>query len=204
MTRPHDAIAYAREAAGAPEGADPDPASDDATLVAACVAGRRRAFDVLVERHQRAVYQVCARFAGNHADASDLAQETFVRAYRALAGFKGDAAFGTWLYRIAVNVGLNHVSSRRAPNEPLDAADTPDTRSERADALVLRAQRERAVRAAIARLPARQRATIVLRVYRQLPHQEIARILGSSVGTVKANLFHALGNLKRFLRDDGL
>jgi RNA polymerase sigma-70 factor (ECF subfamily) len=184
-----------------------DPDADDGALAAACVAGARDAFDVLVRRHQRAVYQVCYRFAGNHADASDLAQEAFVRAYRALPRFKGDAALGTWLHRIAVNVGLNHVAARRSradrtSDEPVDRHDAVDLRAERPDAPVEREQHARAVRAAIAKLPKKQRATVVLRVYRELPHEEIARILGSSVGTVKANFFHALGNLRRLLRDE--
>jgi len=178
--------------------------ADDAALVSACVAGHRAAFDVIVERHQRAVYQICYRFAGNHADASDLAQDAFVRAYRALPGFKGDAALGTWLHRIAVNVGLNHVAKRKAPVEPLETTEHVDAGAERPDAKVMRAQRERAVRAAIARLPPKQRATLLLRVYRDLPHDEIARILGSSVGSVKANFFHALNNLRRLLRDEPL
>src|SRR5689334_25362872 len=85
-------------------GADAAPlpvAADDATLVEACRSGRRDAFDVIVERHQRQVYQLCYRFAGNHEDASDLAQDVFIRAYRGLHSFKGQSAFNTWLYRIA-------------------------------------------------------------------------------------------------------
>src|SRR5215203_626882 len=81
----------------------------DAELVDACLAGRQDAFDTLVERHQRHVYQLCYRFVGNHEDASDLAQDAFVRAYRGLHRFKGQASLGTWLYRIAVNVSLNKV-----------------------------------------------------------------------------------------------
>src|SRR6188508_665613 len=73
---------------------------DDAALVAASVAGERGAFDVIVERHRRAVYQVCYRFVNNHEDASDLAQDAFVRAWRGLKSFKGQSALSTWLYRI--------------------------------------------------------------------------------------------------------
>src|SRR5262245_17547019 len=86
--------------------------ADDQALVEACLAGRREAFDVVVRRHQRQVYQVCYRFVGNHEDASDLAQDVFVRAYRGLRGFKAQSAFSTWLYRIAVNVCLNRVTAR--------------------------------------------------------------------------------------------
>src|SRR5437763_15415738 len=83
----------------------------DAELVASCLAGQREAFDVLVERHQRHVYQLCYRFVGNHEDASDLAQDVFIRAYRGLRNFKGEASLGTWPYRIGVNVCLNRVSA---------------------------------------------------------------------------------------------
>src|SRR5262245_44084360 len=71
-------------------------------LVAACLAGRREAFDVIVERHRRAVYLLCYRFVGNHEDASDLSQDVFLRAYRGLKNFKGESALGTWLHRIGV------------------------------------------------------------------------------------------------------
>ena len=88
---------------------------DDRRLVEACLGGRVEAFDVIVERHQRAVYQLCFRFVRRHEDAADLTQEVFLRAYRGLRRFRGDATLTTWLYRIGVNVCLNHVSARRAP-----------------------------------------------------------------------------------------
>jgi RNA polymerase sigma-70 factor (ECF subfamily) len=174
-------------------------AADDRTLVKVCLDGRRDAFDVIVERHQRQVYQLCYRFAGNHEDASDLAQDVFIRAFRGLHSFKGQAAFSTWLYRIAVNVCLNRVGVPARKWISLDAADQPDVREERADARILRTERAAAVRAAIARLPKKQRAALILRVYHDLPHDQIAAIVGSSVGAVKANFFHALANLKKLL-----
>ena len=82
------------------------PAVADEELVRACVAGDRAAFDLLVTRHQRQVYRLCYRFVGNHEDAAELAQDAFVRAYRALPKFEQTAAFTTWLHRIAVNVVL--------------------------------------------------------------------------------------------------
>jgi RNA polymerase sigma-70 factor (ECF subfamily) len=181
-----------------------DPAWADAdyhALVQACLAGAPGAFDVLVERHRRNVYQLCYRFVGNHEDASDLAQDVFLRAYRALDGFKGQSAVGTWLYRIAVNLCLNRVSVKTPATEPLQAREHADPRGESADATLLRSERAAEIRSAIARLPKKQRAAVVLRVYHDLPHDQIARILGSSVGAVKANFFHALGNLRRLLED---
>src|SRR5688572_12592287 len=76
--------------------------ADDGALVEAFVAGRTEAFDLIVERHRRHVYQVCYRFAGNHEDASDLAQDVFIRAFKGLQRFKGQSSLGTWLYRVAV------------------------------------------------------------------------------------------------------
>jgi len=175
-----------------------DSRSDD-ELVGACLDGRRDAFDRIVARHQKSVYQICFRFAGNHADASDLSQETFLRAWRGLGGFKRQAALGTWLHRIAVNVSLNRVSSRPPAAERVDNLRLPDDRIETPADGAIRGQQAAAVRRAIAALPDRQRATVILRVYHELPHHEIAAILGSSVGSVKANFFHALRNLRRLL-----
>ncbi len=176
-------------------------ALDDRALVAAAVAGDRPAFDVLVRRHQRTVYGVCYRFAGDHADASDLAQDAFVRAYRGLARFKGDAAFSTWLYRIAVNVCLSRAAAKTPAFDPIEPLELADVRSDRPDDQLRRAQDAARVKAAIARLPEKQRMTVILRVYHELPHEAIARTLGSTVGTVKANFFHALQNLRKLLEE---
>jgi RNA polymerase sigma-70 factor (ECF subfamily) len=177
-----------------------DADADDAQLVRLAQAGSREAFDVIVRRHQRQLYQLCYRFVGSHEDAADLAQDAFVRAYRAIQSFKGQSAFSTWLYRIGVNVCLNRKALKSPRFEPLHAVE-PVARSEHADVALLRGERAARVRAAIARLPPRQRATLILRTYQDLPHDEIARILGSSVGAVKANFFHALANLKKLLSE---
>lgn len=176
---------------------------DDAALIAASMAGRRDAFDAIVERHRRTVYQVCYRFVGNHEDASDLSQESFVRAWRGLKTFKGQSALSTWLYRIAVNVCLNRVSVKTPPTDPIESTDHfEDTRVEGAQAALLREERAATVRKAIASLPKKQRATLILRTYHDLSHQQVADILGSSVGATKANFFHALANLKKLLGNE--
>ena len=172
---------------------------DERELVAACLAGRRDAFDVIVERHQRTVYQLCYRFVGNHEDASDLSQEVFLRAYRGLHRFRGHSSLRTWRYRIGVNVCLNRAGVKKPVTEPIDARQHPDNRGDDAATRLLRAERAAEVRAAVARLPRKQRAALILRVYHELSHQEIAGVLGSSVGAVKANFFHALGNLRKLL-----
>jgi RNA polymerase sigma-70 factor, ECF subfamily len=168
-------------------------------LVAACLAGRAGAFDVIVERHRRPVYQLCYRFVNNHEDASDLSQDVFIRAFRGLKNFKGHSSLATWLYRIAVNVCLNRVNVKQHVSEPIDDRHDLDDGSESAAERVLRAERAAQVRRAVARLPQKQRAALVLRIYQDLSHQEIAAILGSTVGAVKANVFHALQNLKKSL-----
>ena len=175
---------------------------DDAALVRAFQAGQREAFDVIVERHRRTVYLLCHRFAPRHEDAADLAQDVFVRAFKGLARFKGDAALSTWLHRIAVNAGLNRVAVKRPLEAPLEAAMNVDIDTRAVDPLdeVLRGERAERVRRAIAELPPKQRATLVLRVYHEYSHEEIAATLGGSVGGAKANLFHALGSLRRRLK----
>jgi RNA polymerase sigma-70 factor (ECF subfamily) len=171
------------------------PRAEDREAIEACQRGDREAFDRLVERYQRDVYRLCYRYVNNHHDANDLAQESFLKAYRAIGRFRGDSAFSTWLYRIAVNTCLNFRALRKLPSEPLedDVADVRRGVSDRMEQDELSEQ----VREAVSRLPEKQRATLILKIYHDLTHEEVAQILGSSVGTVKANLFHALGNLRK-------
>ncbi|MBM3772606.1 MAG: sigma-70 family RNA polymerase sigma factor [Acidimicrobiia bacterium] len=171
----------------------------DAELVRACLDGRPDAFDVIVERHQRTVYRLCYRFVSNREDASDLSQEVFLRAFRALHRFRGDATLGTWLHRIAVNACLTRVSAQAPATEPINADRHIDEREEPAAEQLVRAERAERVRDALAQLPEKQRAALILRVYEEMTHREIAITLGTSVGAAKANVFHALRNLKRLL-----
>jgi len=170
---------------------------DDREAIEACQRGDREAFDRLVQRYQRDVYRLCYRYLNNHEDADDVAQEVFLRAYRAIGRFRGESAFSTWLYRIAVNACLNF----RAARKPASAEFPEGIVDPRpgAQSTVERDERSRRVRDAVSRLPEKQRATVILKVYHDLTHEEVAGILGSTVGTVKANLFHALGNLKKTL-----
>ncbi len=179
-----------------------DPSFGDlseADLVSACLRDQNGAFDVIVERHRRAVYQLCYRFVGNHEDASDLAQDVFLRAFRGLRNFGGRSSLATWLYRIAVNVSLNRVGAKKPQSEPIDARQHVDTRTESPSERLIGAERDARVRAAIAQLPRKQRVALILRMYHEMSHQEIADMVGSSVGAVKANVFHALQNLKKRL-----
>ena len=177
---------------------------DERGLVEACLAQRAGAFDLIVERHRRAVYQLCYRFVGNHEDASDLSQDVFLRAFRGLRSFRGQSTLATWLYRIGVNVCLNRVGAKTTLGkltEPIEEKQFVDVHAESPSERLLTRERAARVRAAIAQLPRRQRATLILRTYHEMSHQEIADVLGSSVGAVKANFFHALGNLKKRLAE---
>lgn len=173
----------------------------DADLVDATRAGRTEAFDVLVERHQRAVYRICYRFAPRQEDASDLAQETFLRAFRALGSYRGQASFKTWIYRIAMNVGLSRAAQRTPPTEPVEPEHLSANVLEYTDDAIDRGRRTRRLREAIERLPPRQRAALIMKVLNDQSHEEAARVLGCSTGTVKANVFHALRKLRRWLSE---
>jgi RNA polymerase sigma-70 factor (ECF subfamily) len=125
-----------------------------------------------------------------------------LKAFRAIRSFRGDSAFSTWLYRIAVNTCLNFRQARHDNQEPLSDS-LPDRKPPVAETMEA-GERAAQVRAAVARLPQKQRATLILKLYHELTHEEVARILGSSVGTVKANLFHAIHNLRKALAGSAL
>jgi len=193
-----DAITVPWSIAAPPARAMTTPVSDEA-LVEASLAGATDAFEELVTRHRRAVYYVCYRFVNDHEDAADLTQDTFVRAWTALPGFRGQARFSTWVHRIAVNVSLNKVSLKTPRGESVDFDTMADTREPAPGHSLVVAERQAMVRAAVAALPPRQRAALILRTYHDLSHQEVAAIVGTSVGAVKANVFHALANLRKRL-----
>jgi RNA polymerase sigma-70 factor, ECF subfamily len=192
-------LGLAAAAAPPDEGSLPREAEREA--IEACRRGEREAFDRLVLRYQRDVYRLCYRYVNDHEDANDLAQEVFLKAWRAIGRFRGDSSFSTWLYRIAVNACLNFRAIRRPATQEL-----PEALADPVPGALARAESDdtaRRLRAAIARLPEKQRATLILKVYHDLTHEEVAGILGAAVGTVKANLFHALGNLRRLMAEEG-
>lgn len=170
----------------------------DFEVIQRVLAGEVAAFDGLVCRYQQEIYRLAYRMTRNAEDAKDLAQETFVQAYRSLGTFRGQARFSTWLYRIAVNLCLNHLKSvaRQDPAEVDEGL--PDARADSLASL-LSDERDRALADAIERLPPQQKATLTLRVQQGLGHREIAEILECSEGTAKANYFHAVRALQRRL-----
>lgn len=156
--------------------------------------GDHAAFEALVLSHQRMIHDLTFRMTGSLADAEDLAQETFIQAFRQLATFRAEAKFSSWLYRIAINLCLNW-KSREARQQRL-LADLQQQESVAAGPDVRRAQE---VQAALLKLNPKQRAAMVLTTYDGLNHAEAARLLGCSETTVSWRLFAARAKLKKLL-----
>ena len=160
----------------------------DAILVEAARDGDLEAFEAIVRRHQATIYQVAQRLLDSPADAQDVTQDTFVRAWRGLAGFRGDSTVSTWLYRIVTRRCLDVLATRR-PTQEL-AEDVETIADEPPDRVELR-ERLRAVTRAIATLPAEQRVALTLREFEGLSYQEVADILGVGVPAVKGRIHRA-------------
>jgi RNA polymerase sigma-70 factor, ECF subfamily len=178
----------------------------DEELVARSVGGDADSFNELILRWERPIYALAYRTIGREEDARDVCQETFLRAYRALPGFRGQAKFSSWLYRIALNLCRDWMRrERRTPvvQPPEDgdlmemaAATEP---SESIEDLVARKDLTRSVERAMALLPEEQRTAIVLKEYHGLTFQEIADLVGCPLSTVKTRLYQGLTVLRREL-----
>jgi len=186
--------------------------NSDVELVARFQEGDDTAFEWLVRRHQDAVFRTCLRFLGDYEEAVDCAQDVFVRVYKALRGFRREARFSTWLYRVAVNTCKNRASSlqfrTRRRMFSLDAARDPDGRTVEVKNGRSSPQREyekkeerETLERAIRGLPEDQRAVVILRDIENLPYGEIARVTGLAQGTVKSKLFRARKRLAEELRE---
>ena len=175
--------------------------ASDTSLVQRVQRGDRGAFDALVLKYQHKVVKLVMRYVRNPAEAEDVAQEAFIKAYRALPNFRGDSAFYTWLYRIAINTAKNAIVARdRNPvdfdldltdsDEPYDMQNRlkdPDT----PEGLVLTDEIRTTVNAAMEALPEDLRTAIVLRELEGLSYEEIATRMGCPVGTVRSRIFRA-------------
>lgn len=188
------------------QGDHPD-SQTDLQLVRKVRNGDRAAFDLLVVKYQSRVASIISRYVYDPQEVMDLAQETFVKAYRAIDRFRGDSAFYTWLYRIAVNTAKNFLESRgRRPQPSADVADAEnfdDGRRLRDPAsperLLQREQLQEALSRAIAQLPEDLRSAFLLREYDGLSYEDIARILDCPIGTVRSRIFRARDAVDRYL-----
>ena len=174
----------------------PSPADSDLMLVERTVAGDQRAFELLVLKYQRRIQRLIGRMVRDVDLVEDIAQETFIRAYRALAQFRGEAQFYTWLYRIAVNTAkkalgdlkrdplVSQSALRGADDDELTTAETPET--------VLAAKEIAAtVNAAMEALPEELRQAVTLREIEGLSYEEIAQVMNCPIGTVRSRIFRA-------------
>ncbi|MCS6946993.1 MAG: RNA polymerase sigma factor RpoE [Steroidobacteraceae bacterium] len=185
--------------------------ASDASLVRRVQRGDRSAFDLLVLKYQHKVVKLVLRYVRNQAEAEDIAQDAFIKAYRALPNFRGDSAFYTWLYRIAINTAKNAVGSRHRSEGPVDVpgddgAEGFDLQERLQDtatpeALAITDEIRDTVNAAIADLPEDLRTAIVLRELEGLSYEEIAAAMACPVGTVRSRIFRAREAIDRRLRE---
>ena len=178
----------------------------DEELVARSKTGDTESFNQLVKRWERPIFALAYRTLGREEDARDVTQETFLRAFRALSGFKGDAKFSSWLYRIALNLCRDWMrKERRAPvvavpdgveMEQLAADQGP---VESVEDLAARAELSREVAKAMAHLPEEQRHAIILKEYHGLTFQEIADLMRCPLSTVKTRVYQGLSTLRKQL-----
>lgn len=179
--------------------------SEDALLAQRAAKGDPAAFEEIVDRYQKMIYNVCLSKLRSREDALDVSQDTFLCAYRAIGSFRGDSKLSSWLYRICINCVVNHQRKKESivsaeKDEDGVGLELPDT-DEGSDPQTALEKRERirAIRRAIDSLPDESRQIVILREYENLSYQEIADMLGLEVGTVKSRLNRAREKIKKIL-----
>lgn len=173
----------------------------DQELVRRVQKGDKRAYDLLVLKYQHKIAKLISRYIRDPDEVQDVAQEAFIKAYRALANFRGESAFYTWLYRIAINTAKNHLMAqgRRPPGSDVELEDALITEEGAAalsdvdtpEGLALTDEIERVILAAIEALPEELRTAITLRELEGLSYEEIAEAMSCPVGTVRSRIFRA-------------
>jgi len=171
----------------------------DVELIERYFAGDTSAFDEIMIRYERQIYRVCYRFVEHREDAMDLAQDVFVKAFEHLPTFRRESTLKTWLYRIAINHCLNHV--KKHSQEFVQVTEFTSSTKLSAQAELEHQERRQRFRRLVKRLPPKQKAILELRVNEQLSYEEIAKISGRSVSTIKASVFFALEKLRKFVKD---
>ncbi|MFI5252276.1 MAG: RNA polymerase sigma factor [Bacteroidota bacterium] len=166
--------------------------------------GKTEAFNLLVARYREKVYWVARRMMSNHEDADDIVQEVFIRVYGHLSNFRAESGFYTWLYRITVNVSLNALRKKRIKNfiKLDEIVDTLIPDEGYADEQVLKQEYETILEKAIETLPPKQKMVFILKYYDEMPFEEMAKMLKKSVGGLKANYFHALQKIQKYVRSE--
>jgi len=181
----------------------------DQLLVERVQKGDKRAFDLLVGKYQHKIVSLISRYVSDHAEALDVAQEAFIKAYKAIGRFRGDSAFYTWMYRIAINTAKNHLvsQSRRPPSSDVDAQDAEqfqvDTRLKdrgSPEHELLKEEIERTIHDAISELPDDLRVAITLREMEGMSYEDIATTMDCPIGTVRSRIFRARESIDGRLR----
>jgi RNA polymerase sigma-70 factor (ECF subfamily) len=181
----------------------------DAELVKRVQAGDKAAFDILVQKYQHKVVNLISRFVSDQAECYDIAQDSFIKAYRAIGNFRGDSQFYTWLYRIAANTAKNHLASRarKSPNYTVDIEDAEHFEGESGlkeytnpENLLLSQEIEKTVFQAIDDLPDDLKSAITLRELEGLSYEEIAEVMDCPIGTVRSRIFRARDAIDKELR----
>lgn len=182
----------------------------DQELVVRVQEGDKRAFDLLVLKYQQRIIKLISRYIKDQSEVLDVTQEAFIKAYRAIAKFRGDSAFYTWLYRIAINTAKNYLVSRgrRPPSSDIDAdeiekIDAPATMRDEdsPEALAMRDEVMQTVSTTIERLPEELRTAILLRELEGMSYEEIAQTMECPVGTVRSRIFRAREAIDKQLRE---
>jgi len=177
---------------------------DDIDLIREFKSGNKVVYNEIVRKYEKRIYLVIKRMVGDHDDTNDVMQEVFIKAYDALEGFREESNLYTWLYRIAVNFSINFLNKKKLRQffhydeliTPLISGDLkPDERMEKAE-------QSNEIEKAIETLPHMQRLTFVMRYYDELSYEEISKILKKSVGTLKANYFHAFKKIEEYLKNE--
>jgi RNA polymerase sigma-70 factor (ECF subfamily) len=174
----------------------------DGELVERYLTGDTAAFDEIMVRYERQIYRICYRFVENREDALDLAQDVFIKAFEHLATFRRESSLKTWLYRIAMNHCINHV--KKHSQEFVEVTEyTGSVHASVQAQLEDREQREQ-FRQLVKLLPPKQKAILELRINEHLSYEEIAKISGRSISTIKASVFFALEKLRKLVKDPNL
>ncbi len=181
----------------------------DQELVSRVQAGDKRSFDLLVLKYQNKIVKLVSRFVHDPMEAQDVAQEAFIKAFRAIGSFRGDSAFYTWLYRIATNAAKNHLvsQSRRPPFNGVDATEAEqyavDTRLKEKttpEGLAMTEELKQVIFHMISSLPDDLREAITLREIENMSYEDIALVMGCPVGTVRSRIFRARDAIDRKIR----
>ncbi|MGD8415681.1 MAG: RNA polymerase sigma factor RpoE [Pseudomonadales bacterium] len=180
----------------------------DKELVRRVQQGDKRAFEALFGRYQHKIHNLVARYLRDTQDVEDVTQEAFIKAFKALPRFRGESAFYTWLYRIAINTAKNHMvaKSRRPPGTDVDVSDAEFMdgadmlkEGESPDAVLARDELSRAIDEAISELPDDLRSAVTLREFDGLSYEQIAEIMDCPVGTVRSRIFRARESIDRHI-----